>query len=116
VKECEYRRDFVLEMGFIDHFTTQHVTTFNYSAIVVLRTLQITTEHLSLFVYCVSNGRSLVTASNSGDASASAFASLLIAPTRCSLHILTHNPLSAVQSESSLSYFTTDGLPQISSS
>jgi hypothetical protein len=35
--------------GFIDHFNTRHVTTLNFSAIVNLYTLQITTAHTKSF-------------------------------------------------------------------
>jgi hypothetical protein len=52
------------------------VTILNYSAIADLQTLQITTAHAKSFQSAVSSPRSLVTASNSGDSSASAITSL----------------------------------------
>jgi hypothetical protein len=48
------RRGFGLEIGFIDHFNTQLVTTLNYSAIADFHTLQITTAHAKLFQSAVS--------------------------------------------------------------
>jgi hypothetical protein len=38
-----------LEIGFIDNFKTRLVTTFNYSAIADLHTLQVTTVHARPF-------------------------------------------------------------------
>jgi hypothetical protein len=38
----DYRRGFVLDIGFIDNFTTQLVITLNYSAIADLHTLHTT--------------------------------------------------------------------------
>jgi hypothetical protein len=40
---------FGLEVEFIDHFDTQLVTTFNYSAVANLHTLQITTADAKSF-------------------------------------------------------------------
>jgi hypothetical protein len=42
-------------IGFIDHFTTRFVTTFNYSAIADLHILQITTAHARSFQFAVSS-------------------------------------------------------------
>jgi hypothetical protein len=68
---------FVLEIGFIDHFNIQLVTTLNYSAIADLHNLQITTNKnaKSFQSAAVSTRCVLVTASNSGGSSASALAS-----------------------------------------
>jgi ethanolamine utilization microcompartment shell protein EutS len=41
----DFRRGFGLDIGFIDHFSTQLVITLNYSAIADLYTLQITVTH-----------------------------------------------------------------------
>jgi hypothetical protein len=51
----DYRQDFGLEIGFIDHFNTRLMTTPNYSAIANLRTLQITTAHAKCFQSSVSS-------------------------------------------------------------
>jgi hypothetical protein len=67
------RPGFGLEILFIDHL--QIVTTSNYIAITNFHTLQITTAHAKSFQSLVTS-RSLVTASNSGDSSASALTSL----------------------------------------
>jgi hypothetical protein len=83
VKYChvvwsDYRRGFGSNIGSIDHLYRQLGTTNNYNSIVNLRTLQITTAHAKSFpAYCVVTNRSLVTASNSGDSSASALKSSL---------------------------------------
>jgi hypothetical protein len=45
--DCQ--RGFRLETGFIDHFNTQFMTTFNYSVIANLHTLQMTTIHAKTF-------------------------------------------------------------------
>jgi hypothetical protein len=45
----DYRRGFQLDIGFIDHFTTQLVTTLNYSAIVNLQILQFTRAQAKSF-------------------------------------------------------------------
>jgi hypothetical protein len=69
----DYRRGFGLDIEFIDHLYTKLETTSNYSATANLHTLQITTAHAKSFpACCVFTSRSLVTASNSGDSSASA--------------------------------------------
>lgn len=47
--ECDYRRGFGLEIAFIDHLTRRLVFTFNYGAIVDLRSLHITTVHAKIF-------------------------------------------------------------------
>jgi hypothetical protein len=57
---------FGLEIGFIEHFNTRLVTTFNYIAIVDLHNLHIPTAHAK-YIWCVLTSRSLVTAYNSGD-------------------------------------------------
>jgi hypothetical protein len=59
----------------IDHFNIRLVTTLNYSAIVDLRTLQITTAHDKSSQSAVFTSRSLVTASKHGDSLASALTS-----------------------------------------
>jgi hypothetical protein len=40
---------FRLEIGFIDHLCTRHVTTLNYSAVAIPHTLQITAAHAASF-------------------------------------------------------------------
>jgi hypothetical protein len=58
--------------GFIDHFYTQLETTSNYSAIANLYTFQIITAPTKPFpACCVFMSRSLATASNNGNSSAS---------------------------------------------
>jgi hypothetical protein len=70
------RRGFGLEIGFIGHFQARLLTTFNYSAIANL-TLQITRAYRLVFSVCTeSTSRFMVTASNSGDSSASALTPL----------------------------------------
>jgi hypothetical protein len=65
---CNYGWD----IGFIDHLYTRLKTTNNYSANVNLHNSQITTAWSKSFpVYCVFTSRSLATASNNGDSSAS---------------------------------------------
>jgi hypothetical protein len=55
------RRDFDLDVGFIDLFNTQLVITLNYSAIVNFRTLQIIRAHEKSFpVLSVFTSRCLV--------------------------------------------------------
>jgi hypothetical protein len=44
-----------LVIGFIDHFNTRLVTTFNYSAIANLHTLKTTTAHAKSFQSAVSS-------------------------------------------------------------
>jgi hypothetical protein len=73
------RRDFGLEIGFIDHFDTRLVIILKYSTIVDFRTLQIPTAH------AVFTCRSLVTASDSGDSPT--------VPTKSSLHKFPYNSL-----------------------
>jgi hypothetical protein len=69
---------FGLDIGFIAHLYTQLGTTGNYSATANLHNLQITTEPAKTFpACCVFTSRSLVTASNSRDSSASALESSL---------------------------------------
>jgi hypothetical protein len=48
------RRGFGLEIGFIDHFNTQLVTTLNYSVIADLHILQIIRAHRLVFSVCYS--------------------------------------------------------------
>jgi hypothetical protein len=63
----------VYEIGFIDHFNTWPVTTSHYSALANLHTLQIIRALSQSFTACsVFTSSFLVTASNSGDFSASA--------------------------------------------
>jgi hypothetical protein len=61
----DYRRGFGMDIGFIDHLH-RHVSTSNYSATANLHNSQITTPPAKHF-----QSRSLATASNSGDSSAS---------------------------------------------
>jgi ethanolamine utilization microcompartment shell protein EutS len=51
----DYRRGFGLEIGFIDHFTTRLVATFNYSAVADFYILQITAAHAKYFQFAVSS-------------------------------------------------------------
>jgi hypothetical protein len=72
------RRGFGLDIGFIDHLYTRRGPTSDYSATANLHTLQITSAQAKSFpAYCVFTSCSLVTASNSGDSSASTFKSSL---------------------------------------
>jgi hypothetical protein len=67
--QCDYRRGFGLDIGFIDHLFAQLRTTSNYSAIATLHNSQITTATAKPFPACrVFTSRSLATASNSGNA------------------------------------------------
>jgi hypothetical protein len=69
---CDYRRGFGLVTRFIDQLYTWLVTTCNHSAIANLHNSQITTLPAKPFpAYCLFNSRSLATASNNGDSSAS---------------------------------------------
>jgi hypothetical protein len=70
---CEWlSTGFGLDVGFIDHFNTQLIITFNYSAIANFHTLQITRAHSKSFPACsVFNSSCLVTVSNNGCSSAS---------------------------------------------
>jgi hypothetical protein len=77
VFQCDYRRGFGSDIGFIYHLYRQLRTASNYSAIANLHILQITTAHAKFFQPAVFTSRSLVTASNSGDSSASALKSSL---------------------------------------
>jgi hypothetical protein len=67
---------FGLEIEFTNHFNTQLVTTFNYSAITDLHTLQITTAHAKYFQSVPSPVIPWLMASNSQDSSASMLTSL----------------------------------------
>jgi hypothetical protein len=60
---CDYRRDFGLDIGLI--------STSNYGATTNLHSSQVTTAPAKNFQSAVFNSRSLVTASNSADSSAS---------------------------------------------
>jgi hypothetical protein len=72
-----YRRGIGLDIGFIGHFSSQFVITLKYSAIANLYNLQSTRAHAkSLPVFSDFARRFLVTASNSGDSSASTLTSL----------------------------------------
>jgi hypothetical protein len=51
---CHFRRSFGVEIGFIDYFNAL-MTTFNYSAIPDLHTLQITTSHAKSFQSALSS-------------------------------------------------------------
>jgi hypothetical protein len=73
---CDYRRGSGLAIGFIDHFTTQIVTTLNYNAIANLHNSQLTRTHAKSFPACIVFTRHfLVTASSNGYSSASALKS-----------------------------------------
>jgi hypothetical protein len=68
----EYRRDFGLNSGLIDHLYTRLGTTSNYSAIANLNNSQITIATAKSFpACCVFTSRYLATTSNSVDSSAS---------------------------------------------
>jgi hypothetical protein len=45
----DYRRSFGLDIGFIDHFTTQLVITLNYRTIADFHTLQLIRAHRLVF-------------------------------------------------------------------
>jgi hypothetical protein len=89
---CDCRQGFGLDIGFIDHVNTRLGTTSNYSVTANLHNSQITTEPAKPFpACCVFTSRYLVTASNSGDSSASALKSSPNGgslPTAPSLHSL----------------------------
>jgi hypothetical protein len=73
---CDSIWGFGLKIGFIHHFTTRLATALNYNAIANFHTVQITTTHAYFFpTCCYFTSSSLITASNSGDSSASAFKS-----------------------------------------
>jgi hypothetical protein len=83
------------DIRFIDHLYIQLGTTGYYSAIADLHTSQITTAHAKFSpACCVFTSRSLLTASNSGDSSASALKSSLngggCLPTDTFLHRISH--------------------------
>jgi hypothetical protein len=102
------RRGFGLDIGFIGRFNTPLAITLNYSAIVNFQTLQITTAHAKSFPACsVFTRRFLVTAYNNGYSPASVLKSSVNGTSQ----------LPALQNQSqSQSYFTTGGLPPVSSS
>jgi hypothetical protein len=82
-----------LDIGFIDHLYTPLETASNCSAIADLHSLQITTATTKpSTAYCVFNSRSLATASNSGDYSASR------------AHVVTVWRISCIQTRCQLSY------------
>jgi hypothetical protein len=73
-----YTWSFGLEIGFTDHLYTQPGTTSSYRATAILHTSQIITAPAKSFAaFYVLNTRSLVTASNSEDSSASTLKSTL---------------------------------------
>jgi hypothetical protein len=93
---CDSRRGFELEVGFIDKFNTQLVTTLNYSAIASFHSIQFTGAHAKSLPACsVFTSNYLATASASGLKSSLNGGSL---------------PTVLTQSQSQ-SYFTTGGLP-----
>jgi hypothetical protein len=102
------RRGIGLDIGFIDHFNTQLQIPLNYSVITDFHILQITSAHAKSFpARNVFTGSCLATASSHDYSSASGLESFLNSdclPTA-----------SSCQSQSQ-SYFTTGGLPPISSS
>jgi hypothetical protein len=51
----DYRRNFGLDIRFIDHFNTRFVITLNYSVIANLHTLQMTTEPAKFLQTAVSS-------------------------------------------------------------
>jgi hypothetical protein len=67
---CESRQGFGLDIGFDDHFNKQLVIILNYSAIADLHTSQIA-RPTPFPARSVFTNRSLVTAPDSGDSSAS---------------------------------------------
>jgi hypothetical protein len=67
-----YRLGFGLNIGYIDHFSTQLVITLNYSTISYFHTLQVSRAHtISLATCSVFTSSCMVTASNNGYSSAS---------------------------------------------
>jgi hypothetical protein len=73
--------EFELDIGFIDHLYTRLGTTSNYSAADNLHNSQTTTAHAKPFpACCVFTSRSLATASNSGNSSASTLKMEAISP------------------------------------
>jgi hypothetical protein len=69
---CDYRRGFGLVNGYIDHLYTRLGTTSNYNATAKLHNSQMTTAPFKSFpACCIFTSRFLVTASNSGNSSAS---------------------------------------------
>jgi hypothetical protein len=115
---CDYGRG----MDWILDLLTPLRTTSNYSASAYLHTLEFTTAPPKPFPACyVVNRRSLATASNSGDSLASRAQVLLSQPpvqNSCQFPQLSSTAeflLSYSQQRVSQIYFTTGGLPQISS-
>jgi hypothetical protein len=71
LKVCDYRQGIDWITTFVEHLYTQLVTKSNYNAIADVHTLQIITAHAKHFpACCVLTSRSLATASNTGDSSA----------------------------------------------
>jgi hypothetical protein len=78
VLECNSRRGFGLDIGFIDHFTTQLVITLNYSAIANFHTLKFARTNAKYFpARSVFTSSCLVTAPNNGYSFASGLKSSL---------------------------------------
>jgi hypothetical protein len=72
------RRGFGLDIGFIDHFSSQLLITRNYSAISDFYSLPVTPEHAKSFPACSAfTTRFLITASNKAYSSTSGFRSSL---------------------------------------
>jgi hypothetical protein len=73
----DYKRGLDWRLDLLTTCNTQLVIPLNHSAIVDFHILQITTAHAKSFECCVFTSRSLVTASNNEDSSASALTLLL---------------------------------------
>jgi hypothetical protein len=110
--ECDSRRSFGLDIGFIHHLHKQQGTTSNYNAIDNLHISKITTAHSKSFPACCDfTKRCLVTAYNSRDSSDSALKSSLNGgslPTDSFLHRLPYRTDSV---KSSLMLQPTDSRP-----
>jgi hypothetical protein len=115
--------------GFIDHFNARLVTTFTYSANDNIHSLKITRAHTKFSPECsVFTSPFLVTASNNGDFSAFALTPYLPATvsqlnsllqpnnSQAGGHLTTTFYSSIYWLTQNQSYFTTGGLPPISSS
>jgi hypothetical protein len=78
VVRSDFRGDFVLDIGFTDHFNTQLVITLNYSSIADLHTLRIAVTHAKSFpARSVFTSNYLVAVSNNGCSFASGLKSSL---------------------------------------